>query len=230
MTPAQMYEAVVKVARPGDVINFDSRGKTFYMRWIFRQIRKVQKKMFCKETTFAHRFRSMWNLDSDCKYKDIHSALALFSYDNVPMLLSATVPVVVIEPLKISKRTKSITVCRLRGSGEGFSAEWIRTMRKAANELVGGRYDFLDMLAIKLRLQGWRRNFLGKWIVKALDFGKKRVVCSGAAQYCLLEAWEGALPQKNPFSLDGLEPNRATPAHFRNDPTFETVLTVEASC
>ncbi|MBU0907079.1 MAG: hypothetical protein KKE05_02880 [Nanoarchaeota archaeon] len=204
MTPKQMYDEIISVVQPGDVINFDSRGKTFYMRWVFRQIRKAQKKMGFK------------------RYEDIHSVLVLKVLDDVAIVLSATVPEVVIEPLGISKRTRTVTVSRLKGSGEGFSQEWIETMREAAKGLVGRGYDFLDMLAIKLRLQKWPR-----WITGLLDLGKKRVVCSGAVQYCLGWAWVHqewhSAVNKIKRPLNGLAPKKATPAHFVNDETFEIV-------
>ena len=126
--------------RPGDVVNFDSRGKNFFMRFVFSQIRRAQKKKFGKKS----------------RYRDIHSVLVLgFRKDRTPVVLSVTVPCAVVESLRIGKRTRKVTVCRLKGAGDGFSGKWLKTMREAAMSLVGTEYDYGQLLAIKLKLQGW---------------------------------------------------------------------------
>lgn len=227
MTPNQMFKAVREVARVGDVILFDSRGKTFYMRWIFRRIREAQKKMGFKHYKDIH---AVLVVDFEGGYSLEPSGLAVPS-NGIPLVLSGTVPKCVIEPLTISDRTIAVTVCRLCGSGEGFSDEWIQTMNEAADDLVGRGYDYLDFLAIKLRLQKWPR-----WITRWIDLGKKRVVCSGAVLYCLTEAWKdyvNVFNHKLPKSiisrpLGYLPVNKATPAHFHSDLTFEIVKEVKA--
>lgn len=208
MTPEQMLQELRKILRPGDVINFDSKPRwyQFWLRIVFAEIRRCQKKMGFK----------LW--------RDIHSVLVVGFYQNdIPRVLSATVPVAVIEPLRIGNGTRNITVCRLRGAEDGFSDEWLKTMREAAHDLAGRDYDPLDLLAIKLKLQDWP-----KWITKYLDMGKKRVVCSGAVLYCLRRAWAKTGetdPINPPLGMASKVPvNRATPAHFVNHDESFTII------
>lgn len=216
----RVMKEIAEILRHGDVVNFEARGKGFFMKFIYRQFQRAQRKKFGKKS----------------RYKDIHSVLVLdFKEDGVPIVLSVTVPKAVVEPLSISKRTRKITVCRLKGSGEGFSDEWVHTMRKAAMELAGRKYDYLQALAIKLKLQRWP-----KWITCWLDLGKKRTVCSGGVQYCLLKAWKKWIEPFEPLSnvvqttisrpLNGTLPSETYPAHYVNDNSFEIVKEIKLKC
>lgn len=214
----QVLQEVSETLQPGDVINYEARGKGFIMKFIYRQFRRAQRKKFGKNS----------------RYRDIHSVLVLASENvrkriggpwyNKTTVLSVTVPKAIVEPLRIGKRTKKVTVCRLKGAGDGFSDEWLKTMREAAKSLVGTEYDYGQILAIKLKLQGWP-----KWIANFFDMGKKRTVCSGGVQYCLLKAWERyselweEKPCDIPRPLNGREPNSIYPAHFVNNWTFAIV-------
>lgn len=217
----RVLQEITEMLQPGDVVNFDSRGK-WYMRFVFSQFRLAQKKKFGKHS----------------RYRDIHSVLVMaFKEDGTPLVLSVTVPEAVIEPLSIGKRTIKITVSRLKGTEGGLSDQWLFTMRKAAMELVGRGYDYIQILAIKLKLQGWP-----KWFTRWLDLGKKRTVCSGGVQYCLLKAWEKfseAWKEKPedcvggksfviycpiPKPLGGVLPSETYPGHFVNRPKSFTIV------
>ena len=176
------------------------------MRFFFAEVHRAQGKKF----------------PNSKRTNDVHSVLVLdFKTDGTPLVLSVTVPCAVLEPLSIGKRTRKVTVCRSVGAENGFPQRWVNKMRIASRDILGTRYDYQQILAIKLRLQGWP-----KWIANWFDRDEKRTVCSGGVQYCLLKAWEkfnGMSGITQP--LGGTAPNGVYPAHFVNHPpSFNIVL------
>lgn len=199
-------EELYSEVRIGDVVNFDSTAAWYNlpMRFFFAELHRAQRKKF----------------PGSQRVSDVHSVLVLnHKSDSTPLVLSVTVPVAVIEPLTIGKRTQKVTVCRPKREGAVLPQSFINEMRRLADELLGTGYDYGQILKIKLKLQGWP-----SWIANWFDLSEKRTVCSGGAQYCLLGAWEkfGAmLGVTQP--LGGIDPNGAYPAHFPNHPSFDIV-------
>jgi len=201
-------EEIYGTVRLGDVVNFDSSVAwyNFPMKFFYAELHRASRKKF----------------PGSKRTNDIHSVLVLdFKADGTPLVLSVTVPHAVIEPLKVAKRTKKITICRQKGAEKGFPLRWINEMRNASKDILGTGYDYGQILAIKLRLQGWP-----KWIANWFDRDKKRTVCSGGVQYCLLRAWKklnGTSGIAQP--LAGVAPSGTYPAHFANhSSSFDIVL------
>ena len=203
----RIEEELYGTVQLGDVINFDSTAAWYNlpMRFFFAELHRASRKKFPGST----------------RTNDVHSVLVLDSKaDGTPLVLSVPVPRAVLEPLSISKRTRKVTVCRSVGAEDGFPQRWVNEMRLASKDILGTSYDYEQILAIKLRLQGWP-----KWITNWLDRDKKRTVCSGGVQYCLLRAWEklnGTSGIAQP--LGGIKPDGTYPAHFVNHSSFSIVL------
>jgi len=202
---SKTIDAISFYVQPGDVLTTRSSAHGFFTWILYKAIIFSQWLKWRKST---HR---------PVQYRDIHAQLVLGDM----RVLSVEWPIAVIRDLRISKRTKSISVCRFNSADFKWSDKQLETIHEVASSIEGTRYDPGDIIDMGLRQLGYipKRGRL-------FNFGAKRTVCSVGALLPLLAAWKKsnnrnivARPLGWQFAED------AKPADFRMHPTFVEIAT-----
>ncbi len=147
-------EAILRVIRPGDVINQYGDFK-WWQFWLMIGSKVIQ-------------WYQRWLFGRNSEWRDDHTML-YFDDDNI---LSVELPLSSMKPLSACCLT-NISIYRL--SGITLSKSHIETMREAAEKLLYRKYDIGQLLDIAVNgLLG----YMHQRRLRFFDLGRKRKVCS----------------------------------------------------
>jgi hypothetical protein len=209
-------EAILKVIKPGDVINQVGERKwwQFWLAVTYAAIRWHQKKLFGK----------------DSNWKDTHTML----YFDKKNTFSVEMPRAIMKPLQ-EYCLSNLSIYRLRLIK--LTKDFVETLRYAAEEMEGEEYDIGQLLDIAINdILGYENQRP----LKIFDFGRKKKVCSVGVRVAFEYLYKERIktvdsrpgkwlfyelnPEKWPpeaiQNYRGTDVEATSPAHFANSDYF----------